>query len=91
MTKPATHYDASDQLVLTELEILRSGEERLQRLFPSLEIHPQFQKLFLQELAEVRERADQMTAKDRAWSTRAGVSTCVDVCTVTADPHAIRN
>ena len=60
MTKPATHNDASDQFVLTELEILRSGEERLQRLFPNLGLHPQFQTFFLQELAEIRQRADRL-------------------------------
>jgi hypothetical protein len=60
MMQPATLDDASDRFLLTELQILRSGEERLQRLFPSLGLHPQFQKLFLQELAEVRERADRL-------------------------------
>jgi hypothetical protein len=60
MMQPATLDDAADRFLLTELQILRSGEERLQRLFPSLGLHPQFQKLFLQELAEVRERADRL-------------------------------
>jgi hypothetical protein len=60
MTNPASPHDASDQFVLTELEILRSGEERLQRLFPNLGLHPQFQTFFLQELAEIRERADRL-------------------------------
>jgi hypothetical protein len=60
MTKPATLHDVSDEFVLTELEILRSGEERLQRLFPNLGLHPQFQTFFLQELVEIRERADRL-------------------------------
>ena len=57
MTKPTTLVDSFDQFLLTELEILRSGEERLQRLFRSLQLLPQLQKFFLQELAEIQERA----------------------------------
>ena len=62
MTKPARHDDSFDQHLLTELEILRSGEERLRRLLPSLRLLRQLRKSFLQELAEIQERAEQLDA-----------------------------
>jgi hypothetical protein len=62
MIKPSVADDSSDTLLLTELEIVRSGEERLERLFPKLRLHPQLQECFLQELAEVRERANRLDA-----------------------------
>jgi ABC-type phosphate transport system auxiliary subunit len=62
MTRPATLIDSFDKLVLTELEIVRTGEERLERLFPKLRLNPQLQDSFLQELAAVRKRADRLDA-----------------------------
>ena len=60
MAQLPAHHDAFDQLVLTELEMLRSGEARLLRLFPNLEIQPQLQRIFFEELAAVKERADRL-------------------------------
>jgi hypothetical protein len=62
MIKPSVAIDSLDTLLLTELEIVRSGKERLERLFPKLRLHPQLQECFMQELAEVRERADRLDA-----------------------------
>ena len=62
MTRSAAHNDSLDKLVLTELEIVRSSEERLARLFPKLRLNPQLQDCFLQELAAVRQRADRLDA-----------------------------
>jgi hypothetical protein len=62
MNKPTVQDDSFESLLLTELEIVRSGEERLERLFPKLRLHPQLQEPFLQELAEVQWRADRLEA-----------------------------
>jgi hypothetical protein len=62
MNRTAARNDSFDRLVLTELEIVRTSEERLERLFPKLRTNPQLQESFLQELAAVRERADRLDA-----------------------------
>jgi len=62
MTRSAARNDAFDKLVLTELEIVRTSEERLERLFPKLLLNPQLQDGFLLELAAVRQRADRLDA-----------------------------
>ena len=62
MTQTAARKKSFDQFVLTELEIVKSSEERLQRLFPKLRSNPQLQDGFLQELAAVRRRADRLDA-----------------------------
>jgi hypothetical protein len=65
MIKPALAAatdDSFETLLLTELEIVRSGEERLERLFPKLRLHPHLQECFLQELAEVQQRAERLDA-----------------------------
>jgi hypothetical protein len=54
--------DSFETLLLTELEIVRSGKERLERLFPKLRHHPQLKECFLQELAEVQQRANRLDA-----------------------------
>jgi len=75
MTKPVTKDEGFDQLLLGELEALRSGEERLQRLFPSLRHHPKLQRCFLQELSEIQERAERLDAilnyTNEFWATTA--------------------
>ena len=62
MTRSTARNDSFDKLVLTELEIVRNSEERLERLFPKLRLNPQLQDCFLQELAAVRQRADRLDA-----------------------------
>lgn len=62
MTQTAARNEAFDTFVLTELEIVRSSEERLEQLFAKLRLNPQLQDCFLQELAAVRKRADRLDA-----------------------------
>lgn len=62
MTQTAARKESFDKFVLTELEIVKSSEERLERLFPKLRLNPQLQDGFLQELAAVRKRADRLDA-----------------------------
>jgi len=62
MTQTAPRNTSFDKFVLTELEIVKSSEERLERLFPKLRTNPQLQEGFLQELAIVRKRADRLDA-----------------------------
>ena len=62
MTQTAPRNESFDKFVLTELEIVKSSEERLERLFPKLRSNPQLQEGFLQELAAVRKRADRLDA-----------------------------
>jgi hypothetical protein len=62
MTQTAARKESLDKFVLTELEIVKSSEERLERLFPKLRLNPQLQDGFLQELAAVRKRADRLDA-----------------------------
>lgn len=62
MTQTAAGNETFDRFVLTELEIVRSSEERLERLFPKLRLSPQLQKCFLQELQVVRKRAERLDA-----------------------------
>jgi hypothetical protein len=48
--------------LVEELRILKTGERRLQRLYPRLRSQPQLREYFLLELAEVRQRADRLNA-----------------------------
>ncbi len=51
-----------DTLVVTELQMLRTGERRLQRLYSDLQKKPQLRPHFMRELAELRLRADRLDA-----------------------------
>ena len=62
MNRSAARIESFDKLVLTELEIVRTSEERLERLYPKLRLNPQLQECFLQELAAVQQRADRLDA-----------------------------
>ena len=62
MTHTAAGSESFDGFVLTELEIVRSSEERLECLLPKLRLNPQLQDSFLQELAVVRKRAERLDA-----------------------------
>ena len=51
-----------DAIVVAEIQILRSGEQRLQRLYSDLQSKPQLREDFLRELAELQLRADRLDA-----------------------------
>jgi hypothetical protein len=51
-----------DAIVVAEIQILRSGEQRLERLYSDLESKPQLRDDFLRELAELQMRADRLDA-----------------------------
>jgi hypothetical protein len=51
-----------DAIVVAEIQILRSGERRLERLYSDLESKPQLRDDFLRELAELQMRADRLDA-----------------------------
>jgi hypothetical protein len=62
LPNPRVPGDSFDIFLLTELQIVKSSEDRLRRLFPKLRLQPRLQEFFLQELAEVRQRADRLNA-----------------------------
>jgi hypothetical protein len=51
-----------DAVVVAEIQILRSGERRLERLYSDLESKPQLRGDFLRELAELQMRAERLDA-----------------------------
>jgi hypothetical protein len=51
-----------EAVVVAEIQILRSGERRLERLYSDLESKPQLRDDFLRELAELQMRADRLDA-----------------------------
>jgi hypothetical protein len=51
-----------DAVVVTEIQILRSGERRLERLYSDLQTKPQLRDRFLHELAVLQLRADRLDA-----------------------------
>ncbi len=51
-----------DAIVVAEIQILRSGERRLERLYSDLESNSQLRDDFLRELAELQMRADRLEA-----------------------------
>jgi hypothetical protein len=48
--------------VVAEIQILRSGERRLERLYSDLQTKPQLRGRFLRQLAELQMRADRLDA-----------------------------
>ena len=59
----ATMVEADfDAVLVSELEALREGEERLTRLYPQLRKKPQLRDRFLSEFAEVKRRAERLHA-----------------------------
>jgi hypothetical protein len=48
--------------VVAEIQVLRSGERRLERLYSDLQTKPQLRDHFLRELAELQLRADRLDA-----------------------------
>jgi hypothetical protein len=54
-----TNFDA---IVVAEIQMLRNGERRLERLYSDLQAKPQLRNDFLRELAELQLRADRLDA-----------------------------
>jgi hypothetical protein len=54
--------DDFDTLLVSELETLREGEQRLKRLYSQLRKRPHLRELFLGELAAVQGRAERLYA-----------------------------
>jgi hypothetical protein len=51
-----------DAVVVAEIQVLRSGERRLERLYSDLQTKPQLRDRFLRELAALQLRADRLDA-----------------------------
>ena len=51
-----------DTILVSELEMLREGEERLRRLYPQLPKKPHLRDFFLSELSAVKQRAQRLHA-----------------------------
>jgi hypothetical protein len=51
-----------DAIVVAELQLLRTGEQRLERLYSHLQTKPQLRTHFLRELADLQLRADRLDA-----------------------------
>jgi len=62
MINNAMQEDDFDAVLVAELESLREGEKRLQRMFPKLRTHPHLRDRFLLELATINERAERLDA-----------------------------
>jgi hypothetical protein len=58
----AAREDDFDAILVAELETLRDGERRLQRLFSRLPNQPQLRDRFLMELAAIQQRAERLDA-----------------------------
>jgi hypothetical protein len=56
------HENDFDEILVNELEKLRSGEQSLRRLFPKLRKQPQLRDSFMLQLSEIRQRADRLNA-----------------------------
>ena len=51
-----------DAILVSELEALREGEERLKRLYPQLPKKPHLRDFFLSTLSEVKLRTERLNA-----------------------------
>jgi hypothetical protein len=51
-----------DAVVVAEIQVLRSGERRLERLYSDLQTKPQLRDRFLRELTALQLRADRLDA-----------------------------
>jgi hypothetical protein len=58
----APREDDFDAVLVAELETLRDGERRLQRLFSRLRSQPQLRDRFLMELAAIQQRTERLDA-----------------------------
>jgi len=59
MDQSSNNFDAT---VVAELQLLRRGERRLERLYSDLQTKPQLRDHFLRELAELQLRAARLDA-----------------------------
>lgn len=59
---PSSKHKNFDAIVVAEIQILRSGEQRLERLYSDLRAKPQLRDRFLHELAALQLRADRLDA-----------------------------
>ena len=59
MDQSSNNFDATG---VAELQILRRGEQRLERLYSDLQTKPQLRDHFLRELAELQLRAARLDA-----------------------------
>jgi hypothetical protein len=59
MDQSSKNFDAT---VVAELQLLRRGERRLERLYSDLQTKPQLRDHFLRELAELQLRAARLDA-----------------------------
>jgi hypothetical protein len=60
MSSTAIRHDNFDNLVVSELETLWKGEQRLGRLYPQLQRKPQLRELFLRQLSTLQQRAEHL-------------------------------
>jgi len=60
--QPAIRQDDFDAILVSELETLRQGEERLKSIYPSLGKKPQLREMFLNELAQLQRRSERLQA-----------------------------
>jgi hypothetical protein len=54
--------DEFENVVLAELQELRKTEKALQRMYPRLKTKPQLRNTFLQQLADMQQRAYRLDA-----------------------------
>jgi ferritin-like metal-binding protein YciE len=54
--------DEFENLLITELEELRKSEKALQKMYPRLKSKPQLRVHFLQQLADMQQRAHRLDA-----------------------------
>jgi ferritin-like metal-binding protein YciE len=54
--------DEFESVVLAEIEELRRSEKALQKMYPRLKTKPQLRTRFLQQLAEMQQRAHRLDA-----------------------------
>jgi hypothetical protein len=60
--KQSSEHNNFDAVVVAEIQILRIGERRLERLYSDLQTKPQLRDHFLRELTELQLRADRLDA-----------------------------
>jgi hypothetical protein len=60
--RSSAREDDFDAILISELDVLVRGEQRLELLFPKLPSQPELRDYFLLKLTEVRQRADRLNA-----------------------------
>jgi len=62
IVKSTRSQDEFESVLLAELEELRKSEKALQKMYPRLKSKPQLRTRFLQQLAEMQQRAYRLDA-----------------------------